>query len=276
MNIKNNNLSVIIVSYERPNSLKMLLQSLLNQKINRIDLEVILINNSKENILSSSKFTKVGRLIHKFKDLKIINSSHNWGPGIRYIMALTAKYQNILFLDDDIYLTNDKFIQFMLHAYEKLRKTDILTCWAELWTEWSAKNLTFVPVDFMQPSIKKIVRVDYCGTGICMFNKKILYNENILKAAMEYNFADTAWFPWLPSIIYETKKYYFPSTGMLKFHEERKKNAICLKPGYDKYILKMRKKMIKKGYKPVLSQPLTKYSIGERIFSQLPKITKIW
>jgi glycosyltransferase involved in cell wall biosynthesis len=269
-------LSIIIVAYRRPGALSELLKALLGQDLSGINVEIIVINNSGKDHLSTSVFNRSGILLREFKDLKIINSSHNWGPGIRYIIALTAKHRNILFFDDDIYPTNREFIKRMFTSFNRLRTVDILTCWAELWTRWRGNNLTFVPVDFVSPLLKKTVEVDYCGTGICMFNKKILYDERILRCAMKYQFADTAWFPWLPSIIFGTKKYYFPSFGMLRFHKERKKNAICLRPGYDRYILKMRKKMLKSGYKPVLSKRLNKHYINEAVLKQLPIITKPW
>lgn len=251
---KSEGLSIVIVSFERLGALKILLKNLAKQELEGIDTELIIISNSPKVKITTSRFSALGRLLYKFHEPKVLNSSYNWGPGIRYAIATAAKYRTILFFDDDIYPINPSFIAKMYHTFKALRPTDILTCWADLWVEWTDDYLSTVSMGFKTPEITELTECDYCGTGISMFNKKILMHPDMLDIPLEYRFADTAWFPWIPSIVHGTRKYYFPSFGMLRFHKEQRRASLSRRDGYEKFIFSARRAMLERGYRPVLGK----------------------
>ena len=277
---KHDGVSIVIVSYNRPSALKILLIQLLKQKLTGIKTELIIVNNSQGKIIKPSRLSILGRLLNKFDEPKILNSTYNWGPGIRYAIATASKYQTILFFDDDIYPIDPFFIRKLYNSFKSLRPHDILTCWADLWVNWDKNQLSTVSMNFSLPEITDITEVDYCGTGISMFNKNILMHPNMLNIPREYKFADTAWFPWIPNIIFGTRKYYFPSFRMLKFHKQKTLNALCKQDGYDDFIFLARNKMLDMGYKPVLSRSHSmKFKSGspeERASKTIPIITRKW
>jgi hypothetical protein len=168
----------------------------------------------------------------------------------------------------------------MYDAFKKLDSIDILTCWADLWVHWNDVHLSMVSIGFTTHEINELTEVDYCGTGISMFNKKILLCAEMLDIPEEFKFADTAWFPWIPNVVHGSRKFYFPSYGMLKFHKERNKGALCQRKDYEKFIFSARKFMLRQGYRPVLSR------LPERSFPQdspeyfaskvLPIVTRTW
>jgi glycosyltransferase involved in cell wall biosynthesis len=256
-------ITIVIVSYRRMNALAELLQGLLAQELDDTKVEVIIANNSQKINLRASYFSRLGRLLKQFHQLRIINSSYNWGPGIRYAIATMAQYRTILFFDDDIYPTSPNFVRNMYKTYLKLSEEDILTCWADLWVEWDDSHLSTVSMGFSDQTINQLTEVDYCGTGICMFNKKILLNPEMLEILPEFQFADTAWFPWIPTILYGSRKFFFPAFGMLKFHKEKHKGALHMQKDYEIFIFKARKFMLEHGYLPVLSRlPQNKWVEG--------------
>lgn len=266
-------ITIVVVSYQRMDALRCLLRGLLEQDMQGVRFELILVNNSAKHNLSSSLFSRTGRLLRRFTQLRILNSSYNWGPGIRYAIATAAQYKTILFIDDDIYPIHPQFLVNMYTAFKKLNPFDILTCWADLWVDWNDDHLSTVSMNFLTPEIKELTEVDYCGTGISMLNKKTLLCPEMLDILPEYKFADTAWFPWIPNIVYGSRKFFFPSCGMLKLHKERKKGALYAQEDYEKFIFTARKSMLRQGYKPVLSRLLQKkwvegtpeYSAVERL-----------
>src|SRR5208337_5155496 len=77
-------ISIIIISYERMRSLAALLRSLLNQNLDGIEIELIICNNSNQSQLGKSFFSRVGRYLTRFKDIKVFNSDYNWRDRIRY------------------------------------------------------------------------------------------------------------------------------------------------------------------------------------------------
>lgn len=244
-------ISILILSYERMGALTRLLRGLLDQDLGGIETEIIIVNNSSRFRFGLSRFSKVGTLLRKFPDVKVLNSTYNWGPGIRYAVATASRYKTILFFDDDIYPVHRSFVASMYRTFKTLRDIDILTCWADLWLDWSDDCLTSVSMGFLTPEIADLIECDYCGTGISMLDKDILMCPEMLNIPPEYKFADTAWFPWIPFMVHGTRKYYFPSFGLLEFHKEKRRGALCGQEGYESFILASRKKMIRRGYRPV-------------------------
>jgi glycosyltransferase involved in cell wall biosynthesis len=273
-------ITIVVVSYRRMQALRYLLAGLLTQDMQNIQWELILVNNSSQVNLKPSLFSRIGRLLRRFPQVRVLNSSYNWGPGIRYALATAAQYKTILFIDDDIYPVHPQFLARMYSAFRKLNPVDILTCWADLWVEWDDNHLSTVSMGFLTPEINELTEVDYCGTGISMLNKRVLLCPEMLDISPEYKFADTAWFPWIPNIVYGSRKFYFPSFDMLKYHKEKKRGALCQKDGYEKFIFSARKSMLNLGYQPVLGrsepQQLDQGSPEQRAIQILPIVTRPW
>jgi len=146
-------------------------------------------------------------------------------------------------------------------------------------SKYPKQHLT-VSMGFTTPEITGLTECDYCGTGISMLNKRILLHPDMLDIPLAYKFADTAWFPWIPAIVHGTRKYYFPSFGMLQFHKEQYRASISRRDGYEKFIFSARKAMLDRGYKPVLSRsPSQRWRAGspEQYAAQtLPIVTWPW
>lgn len=277
---KPDGISIVVVSYERLGALKKLLSGLLSQDFEGIDTEIIIVNNSHRVCIPSLRHSKISNLLRKFPQTKVINSSFNWGPGIRYCIATAASYRTILFFDDDIYPTHPAFVASMYRTFRSLNPADILTCWADLWVDWTNDSLSTVSMGFTSPQITELTECDYCGTGISMFDKRILMHPEMLDIPLEFKFADTAWFPWIPSIVHGTRKYYFPSYGMLMFHNEQLKSSLSRKEGYENFIFEARRNMLERGYQPVLERlqkkPWLQNSPAQIAAKVLPVLTRPW
>jgi len=273
-------ISIVVVSFERLGALKVLLDALIKQDYRGIPVELILVNNSPRYNLSKSLFSAVGRRIGKISDCKIVNSQFNWGPGIRYAMATTAAYQTLLFIDDDIFPTDYTFIADMYSEFMKLDEHDILTCWADLWVDWGEDFLTTASINFLSPEIKRLTECDYAGTGINMIRKRTLIHPDLLDIRPEFKFADTAWYPWLPTIIYGSHKYYYPSYNRLAFHKEKKIGSLCAREGYEQFIFSARKEMLALGYLPARSRmPNNTWVSGspeEEAANTIPLVKRPW
>ena len=98
-------LSVIIPVYNAKDYIKRCLESLINQKLN--DIEIILINdNSDDETLSILKDYE-----KKDKRIILINNEKNEGAGAsRNKGILSAKGKYIGFTDNDDYISNDYFL----------------------------------------------------------------------------------------------------------------------------------------------------------------------
>jgi len=248
-------ISIIVLSYERMRSLELMLSSLCEQDMSQIPFELILCNNSPRLQIKKSHFSRLGRVLRKFPDIRIINSSHNWSTDIRFSLATLAKNSKILFLDDDMILQNKKFIASMFQSYLKLDPVDILSCWNMLWAEWTENFFSAVSLTFKTPQITELTKSDVAGPGICMFNKHIL-TPNVLESVMpvKYHGADDMGFSLAAYLEHKSQAYYFPSYGMVEFHPQYQKKALDARVGRYKDLHALYKLMFKNGYVPVASR----------------------
>ena len=248
-------ISIIVLSYERMKSLELMLGSLLRQKMDNIKVELIVCNNSPRVYLRKSRFSGVGRMLQKFPDVRIINSSHNWSTDIRFSLATLAKNNIVLFLDDDLILLDNIFIAYMFDSFQKLGTFDILSCWNMLWVEWHEDFFSGVSLDFNTPEITGLTKSDLIGPGICMFNKKIL-TPNVLQAVMPvaHREADDMGFPLAAYLEHKSESYYLPSYRMIEFHMQSQHEPMYARPGHYAVLYALYKEMLSTGYAPVLSR----------------------
>ena len=139
--------TVIVISYDRPRALDSLLRGLSAQRLDNVAMELIVCNNAEDVQLSLSQDTTTGRLM-RLPDVKIVNSSHNWLCRVRYPMATLARYDTIIFIDDDVVINDDQFVKYMYDAFATVRPIDILSCWTALWTEWNDDHLKKVRMNW--------------------------------------------------------------------------------------------------------------------------------
>ena len=274
MNLHENGITIVILSYMRKKALRVLLRSLYEQNHDDIPFEIMICNNSNRVNINKVWYTKLGRELNKFTDLKIFNSSHNWNVSVRYSIATLAKYETILFLDDDINILDRNFVKYMYEAHQKLRPFDILSCWNTLWVNWTEEYIENVGINFnTDPEITDLVETDTCGAGICMFSKSILFNENIQNnPPREFIHAHDMAFGPISAIEHGSRMFFLPSFGMLRFHNQMKKSQLSQETGHYDDLYALYKFLIySKGYKPVLSRR----SLGDRVDSPETRISKI-
>jgi len=249
-------ISVIVLSFERMKSLELMLGSLLEQKLDGISVELIICNNSPRFHLSKSYFSRIGRILRKFPDAKIINSSQTWRTHIRYSLATLAKNNTILFLDDDLILRESNFISYMFKTFCTLGPSDILSCWNTLWVEWTDDFLSYVSLTFHNPQITEVTKSDVAGPGICMFNKQIL-TPNVLRGVMptgEYSRAYDMAFSLAAYLEHQSQTYYLPSYGMIETHVQSRHHPLSAQEGHYTGRHALYKAMLNRGYIPVLSR----------------------
>jgi len=223
-----------------------------------LDYELILVNNSPGRKLDRSSQSKLGQLIAKFDDHKLINNSHNWGTKARYSAATLASSETILFLDDDLILLDEHFLGDMYAAFKDLKSVDILSCWNELWLEWDKGQLRTVALDFLTPGIDELILSDTVGPGIAMFSRHLLLNPKVMDVAMQRNqenpIVSDMGFSLAASMAQGSEKYYFPAYGRLAFHEEAHTGAIYQIPKRHQDLLALYKRMSKTGFSPVMER----------------------
>jgi glycosyltransferase involved in cell wall biosynthesis len=251
---ENMGISIIILSYERMDALEELLKSLLRQELEGMPIELIVCNNSPRVALSQSDSSKIGKLLNRFADVKLFNSSFNWKLKVRYPLATLAKYETILFIDDDFILLDPNFIRYMYETHKTLRPVDILSCHSRLWVEWNEKSCSAVLLNYEAPKIMELTETDVCGPGISMFNKKIAMNEAVLTMPPKFPKAVDMAFSIIAAIELGSRNYYLPSYGMLKTHEQKKQGAICANVGFYYELYALYKLLLEKGYEPVLKR----------------------
>jgi len=249
-------ITIIILSYNRQKGLHSLLKSILLQELQGLTVEIMVINNYEKANLRKLRNSRLGRALQEKLDIKIFDSSYNWWDSARYAFAILAKHETILHIDDDITLLDPNFILYMYKEFKKLRKVDILSCWNMLWTQYTEDNLCSVGLNFSQTELTEVTESDVCGTGICMYNKEILFNKQVFNVATARNFPNAYDMAFSISASMElgSRGYFLPSFGMLKFHEDQKVNAIHEMPGHYDARLSLFKSLYKAGYVPVMSR----------------------
>lgn len=246
--------TVIVLSYDRPRALRVLLQGLLAQRLGDTEMEVIVCNNAAGVRLAASPWTATGRLLRRFPDLKLFNSSHNWLCRVRYPLATLARHETIVFIDDDVVIRDDGFLRYMYDAFATVRPIDVLSCWTALWTAWSDDELAKVRMNFLAPAPDALTECDYAGPGLCIFDRRILTESGLLALAPEYHRSDSTWFPWLTAMKMGTRKYYLPSHGRVAFHEEFARHELTTSPGFRREMYATYKRLWALGYVPVLER----------------------
>jgi len=252
-------ISIIIISYERMRSLAALLRSLLNQNLDGIEIELIICNNSNQSQLGKSFFSRVGRYLTRFKDIKVFNSDYNWRDRIRYSLGTVAKYETLMFLDDDVVLLDPNFVRHMFHNFRKLRPEDILSCWADIWIEWETDNFRVVSLSFYEPEPKELTLVDTCGMGISMLNRQILFNPVIAGMNRIFERVGDYIFPLMSTMELGTKCYFLPCYKMIKFHRQASKHAICQGDGFYNSVLQIFGFLLENGYSPLLEREASRF-----------------
>ncbi len=249
-------ISIIILSYNRKDGLENLLRSILYQNLKGMDIEIILFNNYPDIDLTKKISKKVLDPLEKKFDVKIIQSKFNWRDRIRYALASMAKFETILFLDDDVILDDRNFIQYMYDNFMKLRDIDIISCWCSLWTNWTDNSFSFVSLTFEMTDSVELTSCDICGPGICMFNRKIILNENVFDIVTARDFPDAGdmAFSIIANMVHGSVGYYLPSSGMLRFHDDYEKNSLHNTPDLYKKRNGLYKDLYKKGYIPVIKR----------------------
>lgn len=247
----NEGITVIILSYRRMNSLRVLLKSLHMQHLGDIKLEIILINNSSQRSLRKSSLTRLGRVLNQFEDIKIINSSHNWMVSIRYAMGQLAKYETILYMDDDMYFLDADYLKDMYAAFKSVRPIDILGCWNTLWLAYDNVNLKIASVTLNDAKITQLTETDINGAGCCMFSRELLSNPAIMGITARQ---DDMAFSLQAALEYGSRNYYFPSHQRVAFHHERQLHAIHDLPDKTIEKLNLYRQLWLAGYQPVIER----------------------
>jgi hypothetical protein len=227
---------------------------LTTQELDGAAMELIVCNNAAGVRLAASPWTATGRLLRRVPDLKILNSSHNWLCRVRYPLAALAKYETIVFLDDDIVLRDHRFLRDLYDAFATVRPIDVLSCWTALWTAWDTEQLKKVRMNFDGPAPAEMTECDYAGPGVCIFDRRILIESGLLALAPELHRSDSTCFPWLTTMRMGTRKYYFPSHGRVAFHEEFARHALTTSPGFRPDMYAAYKQILAQGYVPVLER----------------------
>ena len=241
--------SVIIVTHKRNKSLKRLLRSLLKQDTD-FPLEFFLINNYDKKHFKTSGWFGINRILNRFEDLTILNSSKNLGCSIRYTIANYAKYSKILLLDDDLELLSELFIKKMVSFHEQKEMYDIASCWCAIFKPGTIDYFNTEGYNF--EITDEAIEVDLAGPGISMFNKALLSQE-IIDIPQKYRDVDNVWFSIIPAIVKGSKKYYFPSKGLLRFVHQNV-NAMYNRTDMEALKRNSTRELTDRGYKPVLSR----------------------
>src|SRR3546814_20027331 len=92
------------------------------------------------------------RRLKRLIDLKVVDSSYNWACSVRYAFATMAKYETVLFLDDDMELFDAGFIRQLYDHFTYLESQNNSSCWTKIWTDWydagcSTVSLTYMAAD---------------------------------------------------------------------------------------------------------------------------------
>jgi glycosyltransferase involved in cell wall biosynthesis len=235
-------ITLVVTTYRRKKSLRGLLKSVYKQKLD-VPLEVVVVNNYSKHNIRASSFTPLGRVIKKFDDITIFNLTTNFGCSIRYSIATFSKYDTILLLDDDLELVSDEFIQKMYQSHQQYNTYDISSAWCAIFKD---KVDYFDTNGFNFQNCDTATEVDLAGPGISLFRKELMQLD-FITIPPKYRDVDNIWFSIVPSILYGSKKYYFPSTGMLKF-VDCDTNAMFLRKNMDKLKRESTLELVAMGY----------------------------
>lgn len=245
-----NGISIVIVTYKRNHSLRILLRSILRQKL-PLPTEIILLNNDPETQIQIPQFLAFFvKIFYKIKHIKIVNFSQNYGCQIRFAFATMAKYDTILFLDDDIKLLDKNFVSHMHAELENFGEKDIISCWCARFK--SNKNYYETDGFSFETNIKQPVELDLVGPGISMFKKTLLTPE-LISIPPRYQPVDNVWFSLMSTILEDSKKYFVPCYKMLEF-VQNDVNPMYAQEGVAEMKSIAIKELVKKGYQSVIEK----------------------
>ena len=109
-------ISICILNYNWESRLPKAIPSILSQ--NYSNLEILFLDNWSTD--------KSIDYVSQFKEIKVVNSSTNlWISGWRNELAKEAKWEYILFIDNDVELTTNDFIFQLFKDYLLLKKENI-------------------------------------------------------------------------------------------------------------------------------------------------------
>lgn len=108
------NFSIIIATKNRPQKIKSLLNQLQSQKFPPNNFEVIVIDNGSNNNI----FKQLLQTQEKFKQLRIYKEARPGSSFARNTGVANANYSYIIFLDDDVLISNT-FLESYSQAWEK-------------------------------------------------------------------------------------------------------------------------------------------------------------
>lgn len=247
-------LTIVILSYDRLDGLYALLDSLQRQRLEGLNLEIMICNNAVDRRLIGRR--RLAAKLAAFPDVKILDSSYNWGCAIRYGIATMAKYETVLFIDDDIVLNDLGFVRYMYDQFLLLERNDILSCWTSIWAEWDERSFAPIGLTFLTDESRDMVEVDTIGPGISMFRRDMLVDPNVLDAIMSpvHPRADDMAFSMIPCLVQGSRKYFLPCYGMLRFHRQWRKKSLTARPKRFEHLHAMYKDHLRVGYEPVLTR----------------------
>ena len=248
--------TLVILTYGRVKGLHALLDSLALQDLGDLRLEIIICNNATDRRLTSPWRWRLRRQLERLPDTKILDSNYNWACSIRYALATMAKYDAVLFIDDDIVLRSPTFIQHLYSQFTLLGPRDILSCWTTIWADWNDATFSTVSLTFRSDGVHEMVEVDTIGPGISMFHRDTVIHPEVLRVVMSpmYPKADDMGFSIAASTVHKSRKFFMPSHGMIDFHEQSKRTPLALRSGHYDDLYAFYKYSLANGFEPLLSR----------------------
>lgn len=243
--------TVIVLTYFRPDGLNALLASLAEQNLGDLGLEVIICNNAPGRRLGGWQFR---RRVKALPDVKVLDSSYNWACSLRYAIATMAKYETVLFLDDDFVLLEKDFVQRMYGRFRKLGSKDILSCWTNIWAEWDDTGFSTISLTFLADDAPDVVEVDTVGPGLSMFYRDTILDPEVFAEIMSPPFpkVDDMAFGIVTSMKRGTRKYFMPCYGMLRSHRQTRTKALATRSGRYDDLHAYYKQCLANGFEPLL------------------------
>ncbi|NIA69071.1 glycosyltransferase [Pelagibius litoralis] len=243
--------TVVVLTYFRPEGLNALLESLAAQELGELGLEVIICNNAPGRRLGGLRFR---RRLEALANVKVIDSSYNWACSVRYAFAAMAKYETVLFLDDDFTLLDNSLIARMYERFQRLAPHDILSLWTTIWAEWDDTGFSTVSLTFMNDEVSEPVEVDTVGPGLSMFHRDTLLDPEVFGTIMSPPFpkVDDMAFGIVTSMKLGTRKYFMPCYGMLRSHKQTRTKALATRSGRYDDLHAYYKQVLAEGFEPLL------------------------
>ena len=246
-------ISICILNYNWKNRLQKVIPSILSQKYS--NSEILLLDNwSTDNSLD---------YISQFNEIKIIRSSTNlWTSWWRNKLSNYAKWDYLLFIDNDIELTSKYFVADMINMYIALKKVNIWvivpivkTIDEEIYCEaWLYYN-KIVRENFKDIYRKWYIKKPGFAAGVFFIEKKIFINLWRFDEKYPYNMDDndfsmrlyTRWYSiyvntnqyvihhWIetrttPKLIWRRHQYYFCGLMRALLKNYRVKNLLIWCP----------------------------------------------